>query len=124
MLSLPPLQTGVVSPLLTCSRADTLHHALELFAAAGGRAERVICVDAARRVTGVVSLSDIFAYFARADDDPQAESAMPASWQQGLQQQQGMTSSSSGIFFGGGQPPPATNAVGSSSGDAMMGENG
>jgi hypothetical protein len=62
-----------VTPLLTCSRTDTLAHALTLFAAAGGRAERVICVDAARRVTGVVSLSDIFAYWARADEDEDLE---------------------------------------------------
>ncbi len=72
---------------MTCDRNDTLHHAFTLFAAAGGRAERVICVDAARRVTGVVSLSDIFSWFAQADEIP------PTS--------PGMVSRGSGVFFGG-----------------------
>ena len=63
-LSTPSPQSGITSPLLTCDRNDTLQRALELLAAAGGCAERLICVDAARRVTGVVSLSNIFSYFA------------------------------------------------------------
>ena len=56
-------QTGVITPLITCDKNDTLHRALELFAGAGGRGERIFCVDEARRVTGIISLSDIFAYF-------------------------------------------------------------
>ena len=55
-------QTGIGSSLLTCAATDTLENAITLFAVAAGRTERIICVDAERRVTGVVSLSDIFAY--------------------------------------------------------------
>ena len=55
--------TGVTTPLITCSKHDTLHHALELFAAAGGKAERLIAIDENSRVNGVVSLTDIFSYF-------------------------------------------------------------
>lgn len=58
-----PLQTGIAAPLVTCSKRDTLQRAIELLAAAGGRAERLICVDDYRRVEGIVSLSDIFSYF-------------------------------------------------------------
>ena len=57
------LQTGVASPLVTCSKNDTLHTAFELLAASNGRADRLVCVDEARRVTGIVSLSDILNYF-------------------------------------------------------------
>jgi CBS domain-containing protein len=41
---------------------DTLEHAITLFTVAAGRTERIICVDAERRVTGIVSLSDLFAF--------------------------------------------------------------
>lgn len=99
----------MVTPLLTCDRSATLHHALTLFAAAGGRGERVICVDAARRVTGVVSLSDIFAYFARAEegDDEQGGGAGAGV---GLGLSPGGLHghhSGSGVFFGGDGAPPA-----------------
>lgn len=50
---------------MTCRATDTLGHALRLLAVGGGRVERLVCVDDARRVTGVVSLSDIFGYFTR-----------------------------------------------------------
>lgn len=47
-----------------CSRFDSLHRALELFAATGGRAcERLVCVDEQQRCTGVVTLSDVFRFF-------------------------------------------------------------
>jgi len=36
---------------------------------AAGRTERVICIDAERRVTGIVSLSDLFAYFSSDIDE-------------------------------------------------------
>lgn len=47
---------------------DSLHRALELFAATSGRAERLVCVDAHRRCTGVVSLSDVFAFLCARGD--------------------------------------------------------
>jgi CBS domain-containing protein len=53
---------GPSTPLVTCHRYDTLHRCLELFAATDGRCERLICVDEHNRCTGIVSLSDIFAY--------------------------------------------------------------
>lgn len=68
----PLLQTGIGSNLLTCSAMDTLAHALTLFAAAGGRAERIVCVDSERRVTGIVSLSDLFAYICSDESLPGA----------------------------------------------------
>lgn len=55
----PPL------PLLTCHRHETLRRCLELFAAMGGRCQRLICVDEFQRCTGIVSLSDVFAYLSR-----------------------------------------------------------
>lgn len=58
------LQMGPSSPLVTCHRYETLHRCLELFAATQGRCERLVCVDEHNRCTGVVSLSDIFAYLA------------------------------------------------------------
>ena len=74
-LSLPPrplplsTQTGIGSNLLTCAATDTLEHVITLFAVAAGRTERVICIDAERRVTGIVSLSDLFAYFSSDIDE-------------------------------------------------------
>lgn len=64
--------TGIGSNLLTCSAMDSLAHALTLFAAAGGRAERIVCVDSERRVTGIVSLSDLFAYICSDESLPGA----------------------------------------------------
>lgn len=55
---------GPSTPLVTCDKMDSLHRALELFGATAGRCERLVCVDEHRRCTGVVSLSDIFAFFA------------------------------------------------------------
>lgn len=55
--------TGIVAPLLTIAKGDTLKRALELLIAAQGRADRLVCVDEARRVTGIVSVSDIFDFF-------------------------------------------------------------
>lgn len=66
--------TGQPSSLLTCRAEDTLAHALTLFAAAGGRAERLVCVDGERRVTGIVSLSDIFSYLCSKEDEDRAAS--------------------------------------------------
>jgi CBS domain-containing protein len=54
---------GPAAPIVTCSRADSLHRALTLFAAAGGLCERLVCVDELGRCTGVVTLSDVFRYF-------------------------------------------------------------
>ena len=65
----PTPQTGIGSNLLTCSATDTLEHAITLFAVAAGRTERVVCVDAERRVTGIISLSDIFAFFSAEEGD-------------------------------------------------------
>lgn len=61
-------QTGVPSALLTCDVNPPLRTVLELFAVAGGRAERVVCIDDARRVTGIITLSDVFAYFCRGSE--------------------------------------------------------
>jgi CBS domain-containing protein len=55
----PPL------PLLTCHKNETLHRCLELFAAMGGRCQRLICVDEHSRCTGIISLSDVFAFVSR-----------------------------------------------------------
>jgi hypothetical protein len=57
------MQMGPTEPIVTCNRMDSLHRALELFSSTAGRGERLICVDEHRRVTGVVSLSDVFAFF-------------------------------------------------------------
>ncbi len=54
---------GPTAPFVTCGRGDSLHRALELFAAAGGLCERLVCVDDVGRCTGVVTLSDVFAWF-------------------------------------------------------------
>lgn len=57
-------QTGIARPVVTCDKSDTLHRAMELFAASGCRAERLVCINRlTRQVNGVVSLSDILAYF-------------------------------------------------------------
>ena len=66
-LHTPPLpgQLGPAPPVLTCSRYDTLYHAMCLLTAAGRSADRVVCVDAAGRCTGIVTASDIIAYFLR-----------------------------------------------------------
>jgi hypothetical protein len=53
---------GPTAPLVTCHRHETLHRVLELFCATNGRCERLICVDEHSRCTGIVSLSDVFAY--------------------------------------------------------------
>lgn len=50
---------------MTCSLNDTIGKAMAMFATAGGRVERLICVDEAKRATGVVALSDLFAYFTK-----------------------------------------------------------
>ena len=50
-------------PVIRCSRYDTLHRILELLAAAGEHADRIVCVDEMGRCTGVVTITDIFAYF-------------------------------------------------------------
>ena len=62
-------QTGIGSSLLTCAATDTLEHAITLFTVAAGRTERIICVDAERRVTGIVSLSDLFAFIVAGEED-------------------------------------------------------
>ena len=52
-----------------CPRTvNTLEHAITLFTVAAGRTERIICVDAERRVTGIVSLSDLFAFIVAGDE--------------------------------------------------------
>lgn len=64
--------TGVDSTLMTCRATDTLAQALTLLAVGGGRVERLVCVDDDRRVTGVVSLSDIFGWVTRGHEDEAA----------------------------------------------------
>lgn len=71
-----PPQTGVGSSLLMCSMHQSLASALDLLAVAAGRVERLVCVDEGRRVTGIVALSDIFAFFSA--QDPTALPPLPA----------------------------------------------
>jgi CBS domain-containing protein len=88
------LQTGVASPLVTCSRSDTLQRALELLAAANGRADRLVCLDAEKRLTGIVSISDILNYFIA--ERPPWDSGASAGTQGG--------SSEPGPHVAGGEP--------------------
>jgi CBS domain-containing protein len=60
---------GPLPPLLTCDRSDTLQRALELFAVAQGAVKILVCVDAHRRCTGIVTLSDIFAFVAATEEE-------------------------------------------------------
>ena len=54
--------TGVSTVPLTCSAEDTLQTVLERLAGSGGHSDRLVCVDGDQRVTGIVSLSDVFAW--------------------------------------------------------------
>ena len=58
---------GPPMPLVTCHRNESLYRCLELFAATGGRSQRLVCVDENRRCTGIVSLSDVFAHVIKED---------------------------------------------------------
>lgn len=76
------VQTGCGCRLLTCKTTDTLAHALTLFAMGDGAVERLVCVDEEKRVTGIVSLSDVFAFFARGMEVSSAAILRTASEQQ------------------------------------------
>jgi hypothetical protein len=54
---------GPNTPVLKCSRYDTLHRVLELLAAGGEYSDRLVCVDEHGRCTGIVTITDIFSYF-------------------------------------------------------------
>jgi len=55
---------GPPMPIVTCHRNESLRRCLELFSATKCRSERLVCVDELGRCTGIISLSDIFAYLA------------------------------------------------------------
>jgi CBS-domain-containing membrane protein len=76
------VQTGCGCRLLTCKTSDTLARALTLFATGDGIVERLVCVDDERRVTGIVSLSDVFAFFCRGMEVSSAAILRTASDQQ------------------------------------------